>query len=120
MPVADIVDVPCASGLQRQEAERGQILDRAAGLLEARADELVRALQLEAHFGKDELLAMYLTLAPYGGNLEGLRAASLAWFGKEPRELAASGEYPEILGPLAEGDYERALAALRRLLEVGD
>lgn len=49
--------------------------------------ECLRAVQLEARYTKDELLAMYLTLAPYGGNLEGLRAASLAWLGKEPREL---------------------------------
>ena len=30
---------------------------------------------------------LYLTLAPYGGNIEGVRAASLAYFGKEPRRL---------------------------------
>src|SRR5581483_9321383 len=36
---------------------------------------------------KDEILSLYLTLAPYGGNLEGIRAASLAYFGKEPRRL---------------------------------
>ena len=36
---------------------------------------------------KDEILALYLTLAPYGGNLEGIRAASLAYFGKEPQRL---------------------------------
>ena len=36
---------------------------------------------------KDEILALYLSLAPYGGNLEGVRAASLAYFGKEPRRL---------------------------------
>ena len=33
------------------------------------------------------MLALYLSLAPYGGNLEGMRAASLAYFGKEPRRL---------------------------------
>ena len=49
--------------------------------------EMARALQLEARFGKDEILAMYLTLAPFGGNLEGVRAASLAYFGREPRHL---------------------------------
>src|SRR6185295_16729555 len=36
---------------------------------------------------KDQTLELYLTLAPYGGNLEGVRAASLAWFGKEPQRL---------------------------------
>ncbi|TMV07258.1 penicillin-binding protein 1C [Ruegeria sediminis] len=45
------------------------------------------ALALERRLGKDEILALYLTHAPYGGNLEGVRAATLAWFGKEPRRL---------------------------------
>ena len=40
-----------------------------------------------ARSSKDEILALYLSLAPYGGNLEGVRAASLAYFGKEPRRL---------------------------------
>ncbi len=45
------------------------------------------ALALERRLSKDEILALYLRLAPYGGNLEGVRAASLSWFGKEPRRL---------------------------------
>ncbi len=49
--------------------------------------EMMRALQLEARLSKDEILGLYLTLAPYGGNLEGIRAASLAWLGKEPARL---------------------------------
>ena len=49
--------------------------------------EIVRALQLEAHFSKADILGMYLTLAPFGGNLDGIRAASLAYFGKEPQQL---------------------------------
>ncbi|MGV6801462.1 MAG: penicillin-binding protein 1C [bacterium] len=49
--------------------------------------EMLRAVQLEAHLSKQEILELYLTLAPYGGNLEGVRAASLAWFGKEPTHL---------------------------------
>lgn len=49
--------------------------------------EMVRAVQLEARFSKDQILGMYLTLAPFGGNLEGVRAASLAWFGREPGQL---------------------------------
>jgi penicillin-binding protein 1C len=46
------------------------------------------ALSLERRFSKDEILALYLRLAPFGGNLEGVRAASLAYFGKEPRRLS--------------------------------
>lgn len=45
------------------------------------------ALALERRLSKAEILDLYLRLAPYGGNLEGLRAASLAWFGHEPRRL---------------------------------
>jgi penicillin-binding protein 1C len=45
------------------------------------------ALALERRLGKRDILALYLALAPFGGNLEGVRAASLAWFGKEPARL---------------------------------
>ena len=50
--------------------------------------QIVRAVQIERRLGKREILELYLGFAPYGGNLEGLRAASLAWFGKEPRALS--------------------------------
>jgi penicillin-binding protein 1C len=45
------------------------------------------ALWLERHLDKPSILATYLTLAPFGGNLEGVRAASLAWLGREPDRL---------------------------------
>lgn len=45
------------------------------------------ALALERRLDKDQILSLYLTHAPYGGNLEGIRSATLAWFGKEPRRL---------------------------------
>ena len=45
------------------------------------------ALALERRFSKQDILALYLTHAPYGSNLEGIRAGSLAWFGKEPNRL---------------------------------
>ncbi|WP_136442031.1 penicillin-binding protein 1C [Pacificoceanicola onchidii] len=45
------------------------------------------ALALERRLSKDQILDLYLSLAPYGGNVEGLRAASLVWLGKEPRRL---------------------------------
>lgn len=48
------------------------------------------ALALERRADKEAILAAYLTLAPYGGNLEGLRAGSLAWLGKEPRWLSVA------------------------------
>jgi penicillin-binding protein 1C len=60
---------------------------RAERSLDAKLKQAVRAAQLEQALSKDEILGLYLTLAPYGGNLEGIRAASLAYFGKEPRRL---------------------------------
>lgn len=55
--------------------------------LAAKLAEIVRAMQLEARLSKQEILELYLTLAPFGGNLEGVRAASHAYFGKEPLRL---------------------------------
>lgn len=58
-----------------------------ARTLNAKLAQMRRALELEARLSKDEILALYLTLAPYGGNIEGVRAASLTYLGKEPRRL---------------------------------
>jgi penicillin-binding protein 1C len=55
--------------------------------LYAKLRQIVRALQLERQLNKDEILDLYLALAPFGGNLEGIRAASIAYFGKEPKRL---------------------------------
>jgi penicillin-binding protein 1C len=67
-----------------------------ARLLEPRAErtfgaklrQIVRAVQLERSLSKDQILRLYVALAPYGGNLEGIRAASLAYFGREPKRLS--------------------------------
>ncbi|EHH05801.1 penicillin-binding protein 1C, partial [Agrobacterium tumefaciens CCNWGS0286] len=85
-----------------QLASNGRIVSGAstlsmqvARLIEPRADrsfsakllQVVRALQIERRLSKADILDLYLNIAPYGGNLEGVRAASLAWFGKEPGRL---------------------------------
>ena len=84
--------------------------------LPAKVMQIARALQIERRLSKDEILRLYLTLAPYGGNLEGVRAASLAWFGKEPRRLTlaesallvAIPQLPELRRPDRNGDAARA------------
>ncbi|TBW35374.1 penicillin-binding protein 1C [Siculibacillus lacustris] len=58
--------------------------------LAAKRAQVLRALDLERRWSKRQILDAYLGLAPYGGNLEGVRAASLAWFGKEPKRLSAA------------------------------
>ncbi|GAB2175005.1 penicillin-binding protein 1C [Dongia sp. agr-C8] len=75
------------SGASTITMQTAKLLEPRPRTLGAKAIEMARALQLEARFSKREILATYLTLIPYGGNLEGVRAASLAYFGKEPTRL---------------------------------
>ncbi|MEO1473615.1 MAG: transglycosylase domain-containing protein, partial [Pseudomonadota bacterium] len=78
--------------------------------------EMIRALQIEARLSKKEILELYLTLAPYGGNLEGVRAASLGWFGHEPAHLTddqialliALPQSPEVRRPDLRPDNAQA------------
>ncbi|WP_434988614.1 penicillin-binding protein 1C [Xanthomonas melonis] len=53
-----------------------------------KARQLLRALQLEAHLSKREILTLYLERAPYGGTIEGVEAASWAYLGKPARALS--------------------------------
>ncbi|MBU2483223.1 MAG: transglycosylase domain-containing protein, partial [Proteobacteria bacterium] len=54
----------------------------------AKLVEIFRSLQLELTLSKDEILELYLNLAPYGGNIEGVAAASYLYFGKDPCSLS--------------------------------
>jgi penicillin-binding protein 1C len=54
----------------------------------AKLRQIVRAIELERQLSKEQILDLYLALAPFGGNLEGVRAASIAYFGKEPKRLS--------------------------------
>jgi penicillin-binding protein 1C len=103
------VDPVAAARAAGQWIERGRIVSgastlsmQAARLLEphhlhagprglfTKLIQSARALQLEWRYSKREVLAIYLTLAPMGGNLEGVRAASFAYFGKEAKQLSAA------------------------------
>lgn len=95
----------------------------------AKLVQMLRAVQLELRYSKREILEFYLTLAPYGGNLEGVRAASWAYFGREPDELTveqiamliALPQSPEARRPDRRPDTAvRARGrVLDRLAEVG-
>lgn len=54
----------------------------------AKFTQIVRAIEIEQQVSKAGVIDLYLALAPYGGNIEGLRAASLAYFGHEPKRLS--------------------------------
>ncbi len=51
--------------------------------------QIAAAIHLECHCSKREILEAYLNLAPYGRNIEGVGAASLIYFGKEPADLSS-------------------------------
>jgi len=80
------------------------------------------AWALEQRLTKDDILGLYLLLAPYGGNLEGIRAATLSYFGKEPKRLTpaeiallvAIPQSPETRRP--DRHVTRATAARDRVL----
>ena len=56
--------------------------------------QMTRALQLERHYSKDEILEAYMNLAPYGGNIHGAGTASLIYFHQPAKNLAL----PQSLG----------------------
>ncbi|MBP6799411.1 MAG: transglycosylase domain-containing protein, partial [Luteimonas sp.] len=78
--------------------------------------QMLRALQLEAHLSKDEILALYLERAPFGGTIEGVEAASWAYLGKsasrlsqaEAALLAVLPQAPSRLRPDRNPDAARA------------
>jgi penicillin-binding protein 1C len=82
-----LVNGRMVSGASTLTMQTVRLLEPRPRVLTSKLVEMLRALQLEWHLDKEEILALYLNLAPYGGNLEGLRAASLAYFGKEPTHL---------------------------------
>ena len=85
--VGDLLSRRVRSGGSTLTMQLARRLDPRPRTLAAKVVEALRALQLEAHLSKREILADYLTLTPYGGPIEGVRAASLAYFGHEPATL---------------------------------
>ena len=94
-----------------------------------KAIEAFRALQVEARWSKLEILNAWLNMAPFGGNLVGVEAASRAWLGKpaadctlsEAALLVGLPNAPERLRPdrFPRGAVERRNVVLQRMLETG-
>lgn len=78
------------SGASTLTMQTARLLEPRPRTVGSKLIEMVRAVQIEARLSKRQILALYLTLAPYGGNLEGVRAASLSYFGHEPESLTDS------------------------------
>lgn len=77
------------SGASTLTMQTVRLLEPRPRTLASKLVEILRAVQLEWRHSKDEILAIYLTVAPFGGNLEGVAAASRFYFGKDPRHLTA-------------------------------
>ncbi len=83
--------------------------------------QIWRALVLERHYSKREILEAYLNLAPYGGNIEGAGAAARIYFSKETAALslpevmalALVPQHPAARNPLSGREGELAAARLR-------
>ena len=105
------------SGGSTLTMQAARLLEPRPRTLRSKLIEIARAVQLEWRFSKAEILSIWLTLAPYGGNLEGVRAGALAWFGVGPRHLDAAQaallvaipRRPEALRPDRHPERARAL-----------
>jgi penicillin-binding protein 1C len=88
-------------------------------------EQILRAIQLSRHYSKQDILQIYLNLAPYGRNIEGIGAASQIYFGKtaeqlslpEALTLAVIPQNPGKRNPASATGYERLLQARANLLE---
>ena len=117
------------SGASTLSMQTARLLEPRPRNLASKLLEMLRALQLEWHYDKAKILELYLTLAPYGANLEGLRSATLAYLGKEPAyltpaEAALLVVLPQAPSRLRPDRYpERARSArdkvLTRMQELG-
>lgn len=113
------------SGGSTLSMQAARLLEPRPRTLRSKVIEIARAVQLELHLGKQGVLDIWMTLAPFGGNLEGVRAGSQAWFGVQPEALEPSQaallvaipRRPEALRP--DRHAERAAALRDRVLAVG-
>lgn len=96
------------STLTMQLARRVYGID--SGTAGGKLRQIGAALWLEARYGKRELLEAYLNLAPYGGNIEGVGAASLIYFHRRAEQLTL----PQVLTLAVIPQNPRKRGAARR------
>lgn len=79
--------------------------------------QIIRAIQIEMHYSKDQILEAYLNLAPYGGNVEGVGAASLVYFGTSANKITLPQALTLSIIPQNPGKRTSANASLRQIRE---
>ena len=100
-----------------------RILDPTPRSVRGKLQQIARAIQLEMHFSKIEILTLYLNYAPMGGVLEGVESASRAYLYKPAKRLthaeaallAALPQAPSLLRP--DRFPQRARAARDKVLQ---
>lgn len=75
------------SGASTLTMEVVRLLHPAPRTFEAKLREALQAISLTEHYSKNQILSMWLSLAPFGGSITGVKAASRLWFGVSPRSL---------------------------------
>ncbi len=113
------------SGGSTLAMQAARLLEPRPRTVRSKLIEIARALQLRMRYGQTGILDIWLTLAPFGGNLEGVRAGALAWFGTPPEALepaqaallVAIPRRPEALRPDRHGPAANAVRD--RVLAVG-
>lgn len=76
------------SGASTITMQVARMMEPKARTLGGKVREMFRALQLEWHYSKREVLELYLSYLPYGGNVEGVKAASYIYFDRPPGTLS--------------------------------
>src|SRR5438067_7508017 len=79
--------------------------------ISGKLEQIIRSVELERHYSKNEILEAYLNLAPYGRNIEGAGAATEIYFGKTAARL--SGPEAAALSLIPQSPTRRALIAGR-------
>ena len=84
----DLTALRTVSGASTITMQVCRMMDDRPRTLWTKAVESFRALQLERLYSKEQILQTYLNIAPYGRNIRGVEAASLAYFGKHAKDLS--------------------------------
>ena len=122
--MVDLLEGRFAQGASTITMQLARLMEPKDRTLAGKIVEVFRAFQLEWRFSKNEILSHYFNLAPYGGNIVGVGAASRIYFNKEPHQLslgeaallAAIPNSPNTLRP--DRHPRRALRARNKVLRL--
>ncbi len=113
--ISNIVRRERVSGASTITMQVVRLLDPKERTYSNKLIEMLRAVQLEIHYSKKEILEMYLSLLPFGGNIEGVKAASYFYFNRLPSKLSLAQVITLMVIPNDPNDLRIDLNAKRGL-----